>query len=92
MFFFVTIFFPFSKQKNFLLVGTADGNLAIFEDKMVKVNVKYILIKFYFKSFVLYISSLFYVINKLPDNTYHKLCFLSFYCFIKYMSLENICW
>ncbi|XP_073939233.1 leucine-rich repeat serine/threonine-protein kinase 2 isoform X2 [Castor canadensis] len=25
-----------SKQKNFLLVGTADGNLAIFEDKMVK--------------------------------------------------------
>uniref|UniRef100_A0A452VIK4 non-specific serine/threonine protein kinase n=1 Tax=Ursus maritimus TaxID=29073 RepID=A0A452VIK4_URSMA len=25
-----------SKQKNFLLVGTADGNLAIFEDKTVK--------------------------------------------------------
>ncbi|XP_007941343.1 leucine-rich repeat serine/threonine-protein kinase 2 [Orycteropus afer afer] len=25
-----------SKQKNFLLVGTADGNLAIFEDKAVK--------------------------------------------------------
>ncbi|XP_053413257.1 leucine-rich repeat serine/threonine-protein kinase 2 [Nycticebus coucang] len=25
-----------SKQKNFLLVGTADGNLAIFEDKSVK--------------------------------------------------------
>ncbi|XP_064140452.1 leucine-rich repeat serine/threonine-protein kinase 2 isoform X3 [Loxodonta africana] len=26
-----------SKQKNFLLVGTADGNLAIFEDKAVKI-------------------------------------------------------
>lgn len=25
-----------SKQKNFLLVGTADGNLAVFEDKSVK--------------------------------------------------------
>ncbi|XP_050606071.1 leucine-rich repeat serine/threonine-protein kinase 2 isoform X1 [Macaca thibetana thibetana] len=27
-----------SKQKNFLLVGTADGNLAIFEDKTVKLE------------------------------------------------------
>ncbi|XP_042533479.1 leucine-rich repeat serine/threonine-protein kinase 2 isoform X2 [Dipodomys spectabilis] len=27
-----------SKQKNFLLVGTANGNLAIFEDKAVKCN------------------------------------------------------
>ncbi|XP_054383099.1 leucine-rich repeat serine/threonine-protein kinase 2 isoform X3 [Pongo abelii] len=27
-----------SKQKNFLLVGTADGNLAIFEDKTVKLK------------------------------------------------------
>lgn len=35
--------FSFSKQKNFLLVGTADGNLAIFEDKTVKVNVESIL-------------------------------------------------
>uniref|UniRef100_G3UIB4 Protein kinase domain-containing protein n=1 Tax=Loxodonta africana TaxID=9785 RepID=G3UIB4_LOXAF len=29
-----------SKQKNFLLVGTADGNLAIFEDKAVKAKYK----------------------------------------------------
>ncbi|KAM5335932.1 leucine-rich repeat serine/threonine-protein kinase 2 isoform 2-T2 [Glossophaga mutica] len=29
-------FSKLSKQKNFLLVGTADGNLAIFEDKTVK--------------------------------------------------------
>lgn len=43
----------FSKQKNFLLVGTADGNLAIFEDKSVKVNVECILHK--------NLCSLFYV-------------------------------
>lgn len=30
--------FPSSKQRNFLFVGTANGNLAIFEDKMVKVS------------------------------------------------------
>lgn len=32
------ILFYFSKQKNFFLVGTADGRLAVFEDKAVKVD------------------------------------------------------
>lgn len=38
-------FFHFSKQSNFLLVGTADGNLVIFEDNTIKVNGEYILHK-----------------------------------------------
>lgn len=32
------ILFYFSKQKNFFLVGTADGRLAVFEDRAVKVD------------------------------------------------------
>lgn len=32
------ILFYFSKQKNFFLVGTADGKLAVFEDRAVKVD------------------------------------------------------
>lgn len=32
------ILFYFSKQKNFFLVGTADGRLAVFEDRAVKVS------------------------------------------------------
>lgn len=49
--------FPFSKQKNFLLVGTADGNLVIFEDKTVKVNVECILRQNYFVLSFMYAHS-----------------------------------
>lgn len=47
---------PFSKQSNFLLVGTADGHLIIFEDKAVKVNVECILHKGVFLMSLFYIS------------------------------------
>lgn len=47
--------FPFSKQSHFLLVGTADGNLMIFEDKTIKVNVEYIVYKSVFNESVLHI-------------------------------------
>lgn len=35
---FYFVLFYFSKQKNFFLVGTADGTLAVFEDRAVKVD------------------------------------------------------
>lgn len=69
-------FSRFSKQSNFLLVGTADGNLVIFEDNTIKVNVEYILHKSVFLKTWFYVS-LPYVIYQIPDNqhhTFHLLC------------------
>lgn len=62
-------------------MGTADGNLAIFEDKTVKVNIKHILHQ---------ILNCFMFVHqhppsdyKLPDTKDHVFCFLSFHCFRK---------
>lgn len=77
----ILTFFSFSKQKNFLLVGTADGNLAIFEDKTVKVNIEHILHQ--------NLNCFMFVHHqppsdyKLPDTKDHVFCFLSFHCFRK---------
>ena len=71
----ILTFFSFSKQKNFLLVGTADGNLAIFEDKTVKVNIEHILHQNLIV-LCLFITSLLLIINSLTPRIVYSVSFL----------------
>ena len=69
-------FFRFSKQSNFLLVGTADGNLVIFEDNTIKVNVEYILHKSVFLKTWFYVLLPYVIIRSLITNIIHSTCYL----------------
>lgn len=69
-------FFHFSKQSNFLLVGTADGNLVIFEDNTIKVNIEYILHKSVFLKTWFYVLLPYVIIRSLITNIIHSTCYL----------------